>query len=242
MERTEYLWPGGPLFFYDDALFPPSTDSFLLSDFAAPRSGFRVCDLGSGIGLLGTLLLARQETLEIVNVELQPEGCALAARSAAVNGFADRVTCLCADLRDASQLPEANSFDLVITNPPYFPAERGIAAVGTRGSARSELTASLEEVLHAAARLLKFGGRLALVFRAERMAELFETARKLHLEPKRMRLIQHRADTAPSLLLLECRKGGRPGLTVEPVLLMETADGESADVRRAYFRDKEATL
>ena len=242
MERTERLWPGGPVFFYDDTLFPPSTDSFLLADFAAPRSGWRVCDLGSGTGLLGTLLLARQETLELVNVEIEPEGCALAERAAAANGFAHRVTCLRADLRDAARLPKANSFDLVITNPPYFPVERGLAAAGSRGSARSELTASLEDVLRSAARLLKFGGRLALVFRTERMAELFETAREVHLEPKRMRLIQHRADAAPSLLLLECRKGGRPGLTVEPVLLMETADGESADVRRAYFRDKETEL
>ena len=73
-----------------------------------------------------------------------------------------------------------------------------------------------------------------------RLAELLETLRRSGLEPKRLRLVQHDAASAPSLLLLESRRGGRPGLAVEPTLLLRDADGRETDeTRRIYFRDKE---
>ena len=68
MEKRDELWPRGPCFYYDTALFPPGTDSFCLAYFARPSRGDTVCDLGSGIGLLGTLLLAREDSLCIENV------------------------------------------------------------------------------------------------------------------------------------------------------------------------------
>ena len=76
MEKRDELWPRGPCFYYDTALFPPGTDSFCLAYFARPSRGDTVCDLGSGIGLLGTLLLAREESLFIENVELSAPAAA----------------------------------------------------------------------------------------------------------------------------------------------------------------------
>ena len=89
MEKRDELWPRGPCFYYDTALFPPGTDSFCLAYFARPSRGDTVCDLGSGIGLLGTLLLARQESLFIENVELSAPAAALARKTFAENGWAD---------------------------------------------------------------------------------------------------------------------------------------------------------
>lgn len=241
MEKTDRLWPGGYTFTFDDATVKPSTDSFLLGAFPMLRRGEKVCDLGAGIGLIGLLLMAREPSLLVTNIELHEAACMLARRNAAENGL-DTVT-LCADLRDDKAMPSAGSFDLVITNPPYFASNSGLQAEGSRGEARCEQTATLEDVVRCGARLLRSGGRLAMVYRTERLAELFETLRRYHLEPKRLRFIQHRADTAPSLVLLECRKDGRLGLTAEPVLLMYREDGsESDDVRRAYFREKENQL
>ena len=90
MEKRDELWPRGPCFYYDTALFPPGTDSFCLAYFARPSRGDTVCDLGSGIGLLGTLLLAREESLFIENVELSAPAAALARKTFAENGWADR--------------------------------------------------------------------------------------------------------------------------------------------------------
>ena len=114
MEKRDELWPRGPCFYYDTALFPPGTDSFCLAYFARPSRGDTVCDLGSGIGLLGTLLLARQESLFIENVELSTPAAALARKTFAENGWADRAAFHEGDLRDVSVLPKAGSVDYVI--------------------------------------------------------------------------------------------------------------------------------
>ena len=114
MEKRDELWPRGPCFYYDTALFPPGTDSFCLAYFARPSRGDTVCDLGSGIGLLGTLLLAREESLFIENVELSAPAAALARKTFAENGWADRAAFHEGALRDISVLPKAGSVDYVI--------------------------------------------------------------------------------------------------------------------------------
>lgn len=237
MEKTDRLWPGGYAFLFDDALFPPSTDTFLLGWFTRTRRGDRVCDLGSGTGLLGLLLLARREDLTVTGIEIREAACDLARRTAAFNGLENRLLPVCADLRQPGILPGA-SFDLVVANPPYFSTESGaVSPDPVRGSARSETSCTLEDVCAAAERLLRFGGRFSLVFRPERIAELFEVLRRHRLEPKRLRFVQHTAASAPSLLLLECRKGGRPGLSAEPPLLLKDADGrDTEEYDRIYFR------
>ena len=89
MEHWDELWPGGFRFRFDDNVFKPSTDTFLLGDFTEVRRGERVCDLGAGIGLLGLLLLARQQELHITNIDIDSAACALAEENAAVNGPPD---------------------------------------------------------------------------------------------------------------------------------------------------------
>lgn len=239
MEKIDQLWPGGYSFYFDDQLFQPGTDSFLLGAFPTLRRRDRVCDLGAGTGLLGLLLLAREPSLHVTNVELQSAACALCRRNVALNDLEASVTCLEADLRDLRQLT-AGSFDLVIANPPYFSADSGFHAQGTaRRNARTELTCTLEDICTAAARLLCWGGRLALVFRTERLAELMDVTRRLGLEPKRLRFVQKNAVSAPSLLLLECRRGGKTGLRVEaPLLLQDSSGVPSPELDTIYFRDK----
>ena len=237
MERAERLWPDGPRYHYDEQCFPPSTDSFLLGGFALPRRGQRVCDLGAGAGLLGLLLLAREPSLTVTGIERDEHACEMLRRNAAENGVP--MTALCADLRQREALP-AGAFQLAVSNPPYFAPHTGAVAEGARGDARAELTAALKDIFAAAERMLQWGGRFCLVYRPERLATLMTAAVTHGLEPKRLRMVQHTARSAPSLVLLECRRGGKPGLSVEPPLLLRLEDGgESPDVRRAYFRDKE---
>lgn len=232
MERKDHLWQGGPCFYYDTALFAPTTDSFALAWFAAPRRGERVCDLGSGTGLLGTLLLARDSSLTLDCVERSAEASALAARTFAENGWAERVTLRCGDLRDTAALPRAGSVDYVISNPPYFPSGHGASApTDARRSAREETDCTLADVCAAAARALRWGGRFALVHRPERLVDLLCTLRESGLEPKRARFLASAPDAAPSLVLIEARRGGKSGLTVEPPLLIGSPEWE-----RVYFR------
>ena len=142
MERKDFLRQGGPCFYFDAELFAPTTDSFALGWFAAPKRGERVCDLGSGTGLLGTLLLAREPSLTLFCVEQNAAPNALAEKGFAENGWAERVTLRTGDLRENAALPAAGSMDYALSNPPYFPAGSGASAAGeARQAAREESAA-----------------------------------------------------------------------------------------------------
>lgn len=240
MEHWESLKPGGLLFAWDDRLFPPGLDSFLLSAFPRLKPGLRVCDLGCGTGLLSLLLLQRQRELHVTGVDIQPEAVALACRAAEKNGLTDRLLFFQEDLRGPLPL-SAGAFDLAVCNPPYYPSASGAVAQGeNRRRARSETDCTLADVCRAAARLLRWGGGLCLVHKPERLADLLCLLRENRLEAKRLRFAVQRAEAAPSLVLLEGRRGGRPGLTVEPPLVLSGPDGTPApELDRIYFRQKE---
>ena len=210
IERTERL--GRYTLVQTADCFPLGGDTLALGGFATLRRGWRVCDLGCGSGALGLLLLEREPSLALTGVERNPAAAAVADRNFRENGVEGRV---CAgDLRDPELLP-AGSFDLAVSNPPWF--REGGGASG--GSARMEHACTLDELCAAAGRLVRNGGRFALVHRPERLADLLEALRSHGLEPKRLRLVQHRADAPPSAVLAEAVRQGRPGLEILPALL-----------------------
>lgn len=230
MPNIDRLWPDGPHFYYDPARFPPSTDSFALGWFTRVKAGETVCDLGCGAGLLGVLLLAREASLRYCGVELDAEALALATRTFRENGW-DAALCA-GDLRDPAALPAAGSADCVVCNPPYFPAGSGESAASpARRSAREECACTLDDVCTAAARVLRWGGRFTLVHRPERLTDLLCTLRAHALEPKRLRFLCKAAEAAPSLVLLEARRGGGRGLRVEPPLIPGSPEWDGV-----YFR------
>ena len=243
MEHWEALCPGGYRFVYDDTLFRPGTDTFLLSSLPRLKPGLRVCDLGCGTGLLGLLLLQRQPALSVTGVEIQEAAARLAETAAAENSLADRLTIRQGDLRAVKASFPTGSFDLVVCNPPYYPPASGhLAPDAPRQTARAEVCCTLEDVCGAASYLLRWGGSFCLVHKPERLTDLLCALRLHALEPKRLRLVCKTAGDAPSLVLLEGRRGGKPGLTVEPPLILQQVDGTpTAELDRIYFRTQEDT-
>ena len=235
----EELCPGGLRFLYGNGQFPPGLDSFVLSSMPRLKPGLRVCDLGCGTGFLSILLLQRQRELTVTGLELLPEAVALAERAAEENGLTDRLFFRQGDLRSRDALP-GGQFDLAVCNPPYYPVSGGaLAAADARRTARAEVDCTLEDVCRAARRALRWGGRLCLVHKPERLTDLLCTLRENGLEPKRLRPVCTRPERAPSLVLLEARRGGRPGLTVEPPLVLEQPGGSpTAELDRIYFREE----
>ena len=233
MDGFDELWPGGPRFRQGD--FRLSTDSVLLGAFARGIRAEKIIDLGCGAGVLTVLLSAARPSARICAVELQEQACRLCRENMAVNGF-DTGGIVCADLREHRSLFPAGSFDLVISNPPYFAGNSGYAAPDVRrAAARDERFCTLEDLCRAAGYLCRWGGSFALVHRPERLSELFCTMTAFGLEPKRLRLVQHRAGAAPNLVLVEGRRGGRPSLRIEPPLILTGADGsDSPEAREIY--------
>ena len=142
------------------------------------------------------------------------------------------------DIRRVRELFQTGSFDLAVSNPPYFPKGSGRSAPDPqRASAREEADCSLDELCAAAAYLLPTGGRLCVVYRPERLSELLVCMTAHAIEPKRLRLCCHRPGSAPNLVLVEGRRGGRPGLKLEPILLLtDGAGNETEELRRIYRR------
>ena len=239
MEHWELFKPGGLRFVWADELFPPGTDSFLLSAFPRLRPGLRVLDLGCGTGLLSLLLLQRQRELAVTGLELSPEAMALAKRAAAKNDLTDRLFFHQGDLRDRNALP-AGPFDLAVCNPPYYPVNSGaLTEESLRRTARAEVDCTLNDVCQAACRSLRWGGYFCLVHKPERLTDLLCALRENGLEPKRLRPVCTRPERAPSLVLLEARRGGKPGLRMEPPLVLENSDGSpTAELNRIYFREE----
>lgn len=212
MRAPERLGPY--LYRQSDACFPLGADTLALGAFATLRRGDRVCDLGCGAGALLLLLAGREGELTLTGIEQSPDDAALARKNLADNGLAG--TIYTGDVGEASRALPAGGFSLAVSNPPYF--SPGSGADG--GPARTEGACSLEGWCAAAGRLVKNGGRFALVHRPERLADLFAALRGAGLEPKRLRLVQHGPDASPSAALVEAVRQGRPGLEVLPALLL----------------------
>lgn len=232
------LWPGGPLFAQAEH-FRLGTDCVLLADFVRVSGAKRGIDLGCASGAAALLLLSRTESLHMTGLELLPEAAALAEENMERNGLEDRSRIVTGDIRRHRELFRAGSFDLVVANPPYFPAGSGALPKDTaRAAARGETECSLKELCAAAAFLCRTGGGFFLVHRPERLAEVFCAMSGAGLEPKRLRLVCARPGAAPSLILAEGRRGGRPGLKIEPELVLSGPDGtESEEYRRIYHRE-----
>ncbi len=207
--------------------FPLSTDSMVLADFVRLPKSARVLDLGSGCGTLGLLLCARDPGCTVTGVELEERAHAAALQNIARNALQERLSSICADLRT---IPP-DSFHACVSNPPYFSG-------GERHSrtpvARSEDTCSPAQLFAAAARSLRFGGDFFLVHKPEKLAQLCYEASAAGLEPKRLRLVRHRPDMPISLILLSCRKGGRPGLMIDELTLYHGDGSPTGDYNRIY--------
>lgn len=205
--------------------FPLSTDSILLADLVRLSPQANVLDLGSGCGTLGLLLCAKDVNCSVTGVELDKAAHAAALENIRRNGLEARMTSLCADLRSVTPAVPAGSFSCCVSNPPYF---SGGALSAAAPLARREDCCSPAELFAAASRALKYGGDFFLVHKPERLAQLCACAAAVGLEPKRLRLIRHREDGPVSLILLQCRKGGKPGLIWEEFALHH-ADGSPTD-------------
>ncbi len=233
------LWPGGPRLEASPDAEPVCTDSVLLGHFPSLAGVGRAADLGAGSGLLALILASRSKALRVDLVELDGAAAALARRNVERNGMNDRLTVYNRDLRTLREA-EMGRYGLIVSNPPYFHPDSGADPAAGRQNARQERTCTLEDLAACASRLLGDGGRFALVYPCSRLSRALVTLTGAQLEPKRLRLVQARAGAAPSVALIECRKRGRPGVRVEPVLVLKNPDGtDSEETRRIYRLEQE---
>jgi len=238
MSAFDELWRGGPRFMQTEESFKLSTDSVLLADFANMKRVRSCLDLGSGAGVLCVLLAAKNSEAQITGIELQLNFADLSRLNISENGMADRAEIITGDLREHRSLLKASAFDLVVSNPPYFAENTGYSApLKHRAGAREEKNCTLSDICAAAKWALRWGGTFALVHRPERLSEILVAMTEAGIEPKKLRMVSYSAEKAPSLVLVEGKRGGKKGLKIEaPLILTDSKGNDSHEVQRIYKR------
>lgn len=230
-ERCDSLPGCGYAIWQDAEEFCFTTDAVFLAAFPHLVKQARVMELGSGTGAI-SLLLAARGAAKVIGVDYNPHVVDLMRRSIAANKLEDRVNAEFADLRELKNLYRSESFDLIVANPPYRNSGK-VRQVAT--AACHELTATLEDFFQAAAYLVKYRGRFAIVQLPERFTECMELALKYGLQPKKIQWVHSFVDKPAWIFLMEMVKGGSYGLEVLPPLIMYNADGSHSKQTLEYY-------
>lgn len=201
-------------------------DAVLLSGFAQVKTGEKAVDLGTGTGIIPILLEAKYEGLHYTGLEIQEEMADMARRSVALNHLEEKISIVTGDIKEASRLLGAASFDVVTSNPPYMNDSHGLKNPDLpKAIARHEVLCTLEDVVREAARLLRPGGRFYMVHRPHRLIEIITALKEQKLEPKRMKLVHPFVDREANMVLIEAVRGGKSMIKVEAPIIVYKEPG-----------------
>lgn len=205
-------------------------DAVLLSDFAKVGSGADVVEFGTGTGIVPILLSAKSAYRHLTAFEVQEEVAHMARRSVNLNALGHRIDVVHDNLKNALNYKAAGMVDVVITNPPYMSGDMGIKNESLeKAISRHEVMCTLEDIIQMASKLLKFRGKFYMIHRPNRLVDIIALCRQYKLEPKVMRMIQPFENKAPNIFLIECIKGGRPEMRVQPPLIVYKDKGVFSD-------------
>ena len=205
-------------------------DAVLLSGFASVKPGERALDLGTGTGIIPLLLSANTKGDHFTGLEIQTEIMKMAQRSVALNGLEKKIDIIQGDIKEASRIFGAASFDVVTSNPPYMNDAHGLKNPGdVKAISRHEVLCTLEDVVREGTKALKPGGRFYMVHRPHRLAEIITVMRQYKLEPKRMKFVHPFADKDANMVLIEAVRGGGAWLKLEPPVIVYKEPGVYTD-------------
>lgn len=214
-------------------------DAVLLSDFANVKYKHRVIDLCTGTGIIPFLIYGKYKPQEVVGLEIQEEMAEMAARSSILNDTSNVVKFYTGDLKDDKLIDSLGKFDVLTVNPPYKLNNAGIINPHDKlAIARHEILCTLEDVIVSARKLLKDNGRMFIVHRPERLADIFGLMRKYNIEPKRVRMVQPNINKAPNIVLVEGQRDGGSFLKWESPIYVYNTDGTYSDtINKIYGRE-----
>ncbi len=202
------------------------TDAVLLASYADIKPNMRVLDLCTGNGIIPILLAAKTSASHITGVEFFEEHVQMAKRSVALNALEHKIDFVVGDVKEMKSLVLSGSFDYVTVNPPYKPLLSGYQNHDDmKTAARHEVLCTLEDVVRAARFALKSGGKMAMVHRADRLADVIYAMKSYHIEPKKLTMVSARKEEKPKLILVEGISDGKSGITVTAPLFIYDDDG-----------------
>ena len=234
-ERLDDLMKSGRKIIQNENEFCFSMDSVLISHFPIFKRRYKVLDLGTGTGVIP--LLIADEVQEICAIELNSRMAETARRNVELNNLSQKITVLEGDYRRHREIFRAESFDLVIANPPYVPVKDGDSnKLHGVARARHEFTATLEDVVTAARYVLKFHGVFCMIHLAARLTEIVDTLHRHQFEMKRLQIIQPKIQRNANLIMVEAIVGAGAGsLQILPPLVVHENDGAyTSEIKKIY--------
>ena len=213
-------------------------DAVLLANYANVKNKHTVIDLCTGTGIVPFIIAGKTKAKKVLGIEIQDEFVELAHRSVEINNLQNRVDFMCADLKDTAVLKKLERADVVTVNPPYKLMNAGIKnATDKLTIARHEVLCNLEDVIAASRILLKDNGRLYMVHRPERLADIFCLMRKYKIEPKRVKFVHPSAKKAPNIVLVEGQRDGGSFLKFEePLYVYDDKGCYTKEIDEIYGR------
>jgi len=219
-------------------MFVFSLDTVLLANFCSITKDVRdIVDFGTNNAAI-PLLLSRRTKKPIIGIEIQDEAAKLAEKNVRLNHLEDQITIVNDDIKH--YVTQDHHTKMIVCNPPFFRVGETSNLNDTEYMriARHEVAITLDEILASAAKLLDYGGRIAMVHRPDRMIEIIETMKKYDIEPKRMRFVYPKPDRDANVLLIEGMYKGHTGLAIEKPLLAHNSDGSYTDEVLSYLGDE----
>ena len=202
-----------------------------MSDFAKKiKKNSTVLDLGTGTGIISILLSAKTDLKHITGIEIQKDVADMARRSVILNKLENKIEILNEDIKKISKKFPANSFDAIVTNPPYKKQNTGLMSQDkTQLISRHEVLCSIEDIAQISSKLLNSNCSIYMVHRPDRLIDIIESFRKHSLEPKNIRFIYPKINKEPNLVLIKATKGGKQFLKMEKPLIVYNEDGSYTD-------------
>ncbi len=203
-------------------------DSVLLSDFAKNmKNNSTVLDLGTGTGIIPILLCGKTNLKKVVGIEIQKDVANMAKRSSQLNNLQDRFEVVNTNIIDLKNIYEKQSFDVIVTNPPYKKENTGITNENeAKLISRHEITANLEDFISISKDLLKDKGEFYMVHRPERLVDILSLMRKYKIEPKILKFVSPNKNKEPNLILIKGIKNANSFLKIEKNLYVYNEDGK----------------
>lgn len=236
-ERLDDLLTHDLSIIQSDEVFSFSIDAVLLAHFCTVPSKGQVLDLCTGNGII-PLLLATRTNAKITGVEIQERLADMAKRSVQLNKLQQQIEIICGDLKQYPSQAGHGKYDMITVNPPYLPASAGVPNENEYVAiARHEIHCTLEDVIAVSSKLIRYGGKVAMVHRPARLLDIVTLCRQYRLEPKRLRFVHPRIGEEANIILVEAIKDGKPDLRLLPPLFVYKEDHEYADeLLHIYYR------
>jgi tRNA1Val (adenine37-N6)-methyltransferase len=235
-ETIDQLGYQGLRIIQNPAKFKFTMDAFLLASFIDPKKEHKILDLGSGGGVLPLLIAGQREVERVSGIEIQPDLVEMSRRSVALNGLENKISIELGDLRKLPTALGLNLFDYVVTNPPFFPVDKGVISENNSlAIAKFEISCTLEEVVKATARTVKSNGKVVMIYPTELFNDLVITLNNHHLTPKKICFIHPKPAAKSNLVLVEARPGAKNGVEVVMPIMVYDEAGEYTNVMNCIF-------